>query len=98
MEDAHVAKEDARLAMAYAQTISEWGRGMHNQYNNFQSFMKKMVEHTGMPSSAVPLAFPLPPPPPRTYGVSASQNMSPKNIGSYFWLGHCNREPRQHFA
>ncbi|XP_062206347.1 uncharacterized protein LOC133908371 [Phragmites australis] len=77
-KDAHVAKEDARLAKEYAQTILEWGRGVHNQYNSLQSFMQKMAEHTGMPSSAVPPVLPLPPLPP-TYGVSASQNLSPEN-------------------
>ena len=69
--------KDARLAKEYAQTILEWGRGVHSQYNsNLQRFM---AENPGMPSSAIPPPLP-PPPPPPTYGVLASPNLSLENV------------------
>lgn len=88
-EENQMRKEarDSCMAKDFAQRMFEWGRIVHDHYDNMRRFMEAVALHSGMPATSIP---PLLPPmlQPATYGVSPSPCPSLENAGTF---GSCIR-------
>jgi len=72
-EENRMRKEahDSCMAKDFAQRMLEWGRIVHDHYDNMRRFMEAVALHNGMPATSIPPLLP-PMPQPATYGVSPS--------------------------